>query len=81
MTSQNGDAPASHVALCEELDRAESAITAVDRTLTPELWAAARATPAAARTVAASIDALVDLYRKRDAFRERAELATKEGRW
>ena len=76
MISQNDPKPTD--AICEEIDRAESAITAANRTLTPELWTAARTTPAAAITVAASIDALVDLYRDRDALRERAELAPNE---
>ena len=76
MTSQNG-ATASDV-INEEMDLIESAITAANRTLTPELWRAARTKPVAARTVAESIKALVDLHLVRDALKDRAELARNE---
>ena len=76
MTSQNGATPSD--VINEEMDRIESAITAANRTLTQELWRAARTTPAAAITVAESIEALVDLYLVRDALKERAELAESE---
>lgn len=76
MTLQNGATPSD--AICDELDRLESAITAVNGTLTPEFWTAARTTPAAAITIAELIEALVDLHLERDALRERGQSARTE---
>ena len=53
-----------------EMDRVETAITAVNKTLTPSLWASARKTPAVAKIVIESMRALADLHRERDALEE-----------
>lgn len=48
-----------------QIDRVETAITTACKALAPDFWRAARTTPAAAITLAESIEALVDLYRER----------------
>ena len=61
------------VGIAGEVDRVETAITAVNSALNPSLWTAARRTPAAAQVVSEAVRVMIELYRERDALRSNAE--------